>query len=326
MSRPLRIEYPGAWYHVMNRGKRGETIYATAQDFNLFLRTLQEASDLWKLRVAAYCLLSNHYHLLVQTPDGNLSRAMRHVDGVYTQRFNRIHGHDGPLFRGRYKSILVDADSYLLKLVRYIHCNPVNAGICATPDSYEWSSHAAYTSRAARWEWLYRQKVMSMLNPQARMQMRAYRRLMSHDGEDVLDAVFDGERWPSMLGSETFIERIRGLFEPVDLDPEIPQMRELVPEVRRIKAAVCEVYGVMEESLLKSTRGVFNEARNVAIFLTRSMRGDSLRRIGEEYGVRKTSSVGSVIVRMKREMLKSKKLTDRVEGVQAKLSKSQEQT
>ncbi len=129
MSRPIRIAYPGAWYHVMNRGRRAENIYLDKLDYKAFAELLQEISEAWHIWIAAYCLMPNHYHMLVQTPDGNISRAMRHINGVYTQRFNRRHRLDGQLFRGRYKSILVNGDSYLLQLVRYIHRNPLKAGM-----------------------------------------------------------------------------------------------------------------------------------------------------------------------------------------------------
>ena len=129
MSRPLRIQYPDAWYHVMNRGRRGEEIFTDDKDYAAFIDLLKEINDDYKVKVSAYCLMSNHYHLLVQTPDSNISRAMRHLNGVYTQRYNRIHHSDGPLFRGRYKAILVEADSYLLELLRYIHRNPLGAGV-----------------------------------------------------------------------------------------------------------------------------------------------------------------------------------------------------
>ena len=141
MSRPLRIEYPGAWYHVMNRGRRGERIFRSPKDYEVFIGLLQEAVELWDVRISAYCLMSNHYHLLIQTPQGNISRSMRHINGVYTQRYNRIHKCDGQLFRGRYKSILVEQDSYLLELVRYIHRNPVRAGMVEKLSEYLWSSH-----------------------------------------------------------------------------------------------------------------------------------------------------------------------------------------
>ena len=118
MSRPLRIQYPDAWYHLMNRGRRREEIYTDKHDYMGFIELLQEATEMFNVCISAYCLMPNHYHLLIQTPDANLSRCMRHINGVYTQRFNRRHGHDGPLFRGRYKSILIDQDSYLLELIR----------------------------------------------------------------------------------------------------------------------------------------------------------------------------------------------------------------
>jgi len=106
MSRPLRIEYPGAWYHVMNRGRRADDIFTGRKDYQCFVDLLQETSEMWGIRIAAYCLMPNHYHLLIQTPQANLSRSMRHVNGVYTQRYNRRHGCDGQLFQGRYKAIV----------------------------------------------------------------------------------------------------------------------------------------------------------------------------------------------------------------------------
>jgi len=150
MSRPLRIEYPDAWYHVMNRGRRSEKIFFTDTDREAFIKVLQEASELWNFRISAFCLMSNHYHLLIQTPDSNLSRGMRHINGVYTQRFNRGHKKEGPLFRGRYKAVLIDADNHVLEVLRYIHRNPLKAGIVKTPDDYSWSSHQGYMSQAKK--------------------------------------------------------------------------------------------------------------------------------------------------------------------------------
>ena len=150
MSRPLRIQYPDAWYHLMNRGRRREEVYADASDYSAFIDLLRDASEIFNVRIAAYCLMSNHYHLLIQTPDGNISRFMRHVNGVYTQSFNKRHGLDGPLFRGRYKSILIDQDSYLLELVRYIHRNPFDSGLENAFGQYPWSSHRGYVSNAKK--------------------------------------------------------------------------------------------------------------------------------------------------------------------------------
>ncbi len=129
MSRPLRIEYPGAWYHIMNRGRRGSDIFEEEEERKIFLILLKESTKLWNVHISAYCLMNNHYHILAKTPQANLSRIMRHLNGVYTQRFNRFHGYDGQLFRGRFKSILIEDDNYLLELVRYIHRNPLRARV-----------------------------------------------------------------------------------------------------------------------------------------------------------------------------------------------------
>ena len=154
MTRPLRIQYPGAWYHIMNRGRRREDIFSTKEDYIAFIEVLKEAVSLWNINVVAYCLMPNHYHLLIHTPEGNLSRCMRHINGVYTQRYNRINRHDGQLFRGRYKSILLDSDNYLTVLVRYIHRNPLRAGMVARLEDYVWTSHNGYLSKSSKWNWL----------------------------------------------------------------------------------------------------------------------------------------------------------------------------
>ena len=165
MSRPLRIQYPDAWYHVMNRGRRAEAVFSDKQDYQGFVDLLQETCEMWDVRIAAYCLMPNHYHLLMQTPQANLSRSMRHINGIYTQRYNRRHSCDGQLFRGRYKSILVEQDSYLLQLMRYIHKNPVKAGLAENPGGYAWSSHRAYLSNAKKWDWVSTDFILSMLTP-----------------------------------------------------------------------------------------------------------------------------------------------------------------
>ena len=127
MPRPLRIEYENAYYHVMNRGRGRQRIFHDKNYFEAFLKTLEEAHQRFGIEILCYCLMSNHYHLLVKTPEANLGRAMRHINGLYTQRYNRLKQTDGSLFRGRYKAILVEEDSYQLQLSRYIHRNPIGA-------------------------------------------------------------------------------------------------------------------------------------------------------------------------------------------------------
>ena len=178
MSRPLRIEFPGAVYHVMNRGGARQVTFRGKEDYEAFLTTLEEIHELWGVEVFAYCLMGNHYHVCLRTPEGNLSRVMRHLDGLYTQRFNRAHKRDGSLFRGRYKAIVVDKDEYLAWVVRYIHLNPVEAGRVKAPETYQWSSHRVYLGLEEAPTWLKIREVMEGFGSQ-----REFRRFVASGNE-----------------------------------------------------------------------------------------------------------------------------------------------
>jgi REP element-mobilizing transposase RayT len=326
MSRPLRIVYANAWYHILNRGRRGEPIFTSNRDYIGFIELLKDTCEMWKLRVAAYCLMPNHYHLLVQTPNANISRCMRHIDGVYTQRFNRNHQSDGQLFRGRYKSILIDADHYLLQLVRYIHRNPLKAGLIDDMDRYVWSSHRGYLSKAEKWSWLYKDFVFSMLSKNKNDRLKNYRQFISLEDEEDISQVLDKKKWPAILGPVDFINKVKERFFSEKIDDEVPQSRQLAPESDQIKRVVCDHYGIREKELLISRRGLSNEPRHMAIYLTRRLRGDSLKSIGEQFQVDKYSSVSSVIGRLNAAMAEDRRLRKQVEKLIFVLNKSQEQT
>ena len=326
MSRPLRIEYPDAWYHVMNRGRRGEQIFLEKRDYKIFLELLMESVQLWNLRIAAYCQMPNHYHLLVQTPAANLSRCMRHINGVYTQRFNRLHQCDGQLFRGRYKAIVVDADRYLLHLVRYIHRNPLRAGLVEDLSSYEWSSHRGYVSKSKRWDWLHKDLVLSVLSEDKRQRLRLYREFVVQGDSEEISEVFEKKKLPSILGSEGFIDWIRSEFFESKKHREVPESRILAPGREEIKELVCRSYGVSEEGLVKPKRGTFNEPRSVAIYLTRQLRGESLAEICREYGLKTHSSASSAVERVRGQIIKDRRFSKRVDGLAQMLAKRQTET
>src|SRR3989338_416655 len=147
MARPLRIEYTGAFYHITSRGNERKNIFTNEYDFKKFLEYLEAANKRYRAVIHIYCLMSNHYHLLIETPLGNLSQIMRHINGSYTTYFNTKRQRAGHLFQGRYKAILVDADEYAEGLSRYIHLNPVRAGIVTKPEEYDWSSYQCYIGR-----------------------------------------------------------------------------------------------------------------------------------------------------------------------------------
>lgn len=154
MSRPLRVEYEDAWYHVMNRGANRKSIFGTDELRYIFLSLIEEIVKLFSVEIHAYCLMGNHYHLLVRTPYSNLGRAMRYLNGVYTQRYNCYNKTDGALFRGRYKAIIIENNNYLLQVNRYIHLNPIQAKLCKDPDRYFWSSYQHYVLKENVNKWL----------------------------------------------------------------------------------------------------------------------------------------------------------------------------
>ena len=166
MARPLRLEFAGALYHVTSRGDRREDIYEDDEDRVAFLNVLASVARRFNWLVHAYCLMSNHYHLLIETPDGNLSQGMRQLNGVYTQYSNRRHRRVGHLFQGRYKAILVQKESYLLEVACYIVLNPVRAGMVRSAGDWPWSSYRATAGREAIPEWLTTDWVLSAFGTQ----------------------------------------------------------------------------------------------------------------------------------------------------------------
>jgi REP element-mobilizing transposase RayT len=141
MARPIRIEYPGAVYHVTARGNARMAVFVDDADRMGFLEILEDVIKRFNWLCHSYCLMGNHYHLLLETIDGNLSAGMRHINGVYTQYFNRRHDRVGHVFQGRFKAILVEKERYLLELCRYVVLNPVRAGMVKLPEEYGWSSY-----------------------------------------------------------------------------------------------------------------------------------------------------------------------------------------
>ena len=326
MSRPLRIEYPGAWYHVMNRGRRSEKIFSGPTDYYRFIDLLVDSCEMWNVRISAFCLMPNHYHLLIHTPDGNLSRCMRHINGVYTQRYNWIHDCDGQLFRGRFKSILVDGNSYLLQLVRYIHRNPLRSGLTDSMDNYKWSSHMGYISRAQKWNWLHKEFILSIISPDRVDQMRAYKRFVRLDDDEKILQVFESHKWPPFLGGRQFLGWIKETFFEKKREKEVPESVHLAPDLSLIKAVVCTYFKIQEPTLQISRRGISNEPRDVAIYLTRLLRKEGLREIGQEFGLNNYSSVSSAIDRVKSMMVSNKKLKAKVNEIKETIFKSQTKT
>jgi len=326
MSRPLRIEYPDAWYHVMNRGRRGENVFTGSDDYEAFIALLQDASEMFNIRVSAFCLMSNHYHILVQTPGGNLSRAMRHINGVYTQRYNRKRKTDGQLFRGRFKSVLVQEDSHLLELLRYIHRNPVRAYICNAVGDYLWSSHQGYISSAKEWDWLHKEFLLGMFDRDPHKAKKQYKSFVQCDDSAEVTDFFSKENPALFFGSQNFVDWVKATYRQLQNHKEIPQSQHLAPTIAEIKMAVCQYYAVDQSQLEQTKRGHVNEPRNVAVYLARKRCGLRLDEIGQEFELLKYSSVSSIVTRTEKQLLQNKQFRNRIEEINQTLNKSQAKT
>ena len=323
MARPLRIEYPGAYYHVMNRGQSRRAIFMEDKGRQSFLDLLADIARLWKVEIYAYCLMDNHYHLLLSTPTGGLSRAMRHVDGIYTQKFNRVHHRDGPLFRGRYKALLIDAEEYFLSVVRYIHQNPVGAGVVSDIDRYRWSSHWGYLNKKQCPDWLDTRSVMSRFGG-----LKEYQRFMHDEIEEEIEEFYRGPYHKPVLGSKEFIGRVRDrLGDKARVEQAKPESRRIFGvDLAEIVEATAREYGTEVEELKRRKRGGENEARMVAIYLGRHLGGHKHEEIGKTVGLGKTSSVSSAYLLMKDRVAKEKRLGRRVRRIEELLTNSKKRT
>lgn len=324
MSRPLRIEYPGAWYHVMNRGMNRIPIFNKPDDYGLFLDTLDESCRLFNVKISAYCLLPNNYHLFLHTPEGNLSRFMRHLNGVYTQRFNRGRKRDGPLFRGRFKSILIQEDAYALQVVKYIHKSPVANKLVEKLSQYKWSSHASYLKPEKSPKWLDVGFVLGQFASRRLKAVSFYRDSMRLGLEDKVATFYSKKRQSPILGDEMFEEKIQTLLSrQAGNSSEIPEQRKMIGRkmVRKVNLAVTKRFKVSPKQLMASRRGEENSARKMAMLLSRELSGLTQSELAEEYGANSYRVIATACYRFKQALSQNKKLTKDYEWLKTNVVK-----
>ncbi|MFM8900052.1 MAG: transposase [Burkholderiales bacterium] len=205
MSRPLRLEFAGALYHVTSGGDRREPIYLSDDDREDWLAVLAQVCERFNWVVHAYCQMTNHYHLLVETVDGNLAQGMRQLNGEYTQRFNRRHGVVGHLFQGRYKAILVQKEAYLLELSRYVVLNPLRAGMVELLDDWPWSSYPCVMGKQSCPAWLDEDWLLSQFGKTRETARKKYTAFVLA-GRGLLSPL-EQVRHQLLLGDDAFIEK-----------------------------------------------------------------------------------------------------------------------
>jgi putative transposase len=234
VARPLRLEIPDGVYHVFARGNERRAIYRDDSDRERFLEVVSRACERFGWRVLSYCLMTNHYHLLVRTPDANLARGMRDLNGVYAQRFNRRHGRDGHLFQGRYGALLVERGGHLLASVAYIVRNPVRAGLCASPREWRWSSQRAALGERPPGI-LVLDELLGYFGSERASARRRYRELTESGGEPNAGALLpDGV----VYGTDEYVRAQLARLEPTE-SAEIPSAH-LRPPRRSLTALLVD--------------------------------------------------------------------------------------
>ena len=275
MSRPIRIEFPDALYHITSRGDRREDIFEDDDDRRAFLQTLAQVVDQFNWLCYAWCLMDNHYHLLIQTPDSNLSKGMRQLNGVFTQTSNRRHQRVGHLFQGRFKAILVDHDAYLLELARYVVLNPVRAGIVKRPGDWPWSSYRASLGLVPADAFLAVDGLLAQFAKHRSVAQTRY-------AQFVADGIKASSPWQQLkgqvfLGDERFVEQMQNRAAKNQLrDVQIPMAHRRPPPaaLRKIEKDAAD--------------------RNTAIVQTHNTDAYSYQQIADHFGIHFTT-VGRIV-------------------------------
>ena len=232
MARQLRIQFPGALYHITHRGNERRVIFLDNNDKETFLDLLSFVVDRFDWRCHSYVLMPNHYHIIIETPKGNLSRGMMQLNSIYTQRFNRTHKRVGHLFQGRFKSILVEKEPYLLELSRYIVLNPVRARLVAHPEEWEWCSYHATIGKVPKPDFLTTEWILSQFGNNRRKAVESYIDFVNGGyTSDFPKKELVGE---AILGSEKFLNEVNYLLnkEGIDNIKEIPRLQRYSPRVQ----------------------------------------------------------------------------------------------
>jgi len=318
MARPLRIEYEGAFYHVTGRGNERKEIFQTKKDYERFKHYLIGAQDKYDFLLHGYVLMTNHYHLIIETSKANLNRIMHYINGSYTTYFNRKQGRNGHLFQGRYKATLVDADRYLLELSRYLHLNPVRAGLVKRPEEYLYSSYRFYIMREKK-EIVHRDRIWGMISGDGRNGALKYKKFVEEafgkDLENPQKRVYGGV----ILGGDKFIQNVLRRMKGKDLRrQDISYKRQLggTKDVEEIIHAICSYYNVPQNIILEDKKGF----RKIAVYFGKKYTGLTNREMGNLLGGISYSAVTRVYQRFGEKISKDRNLRKQIEDIENILS------
>lgn len=268
MARPLRIEYPGAVYHITARGNEKKTIFKDDTDRGVFLNTLVQVNKRYNWLCHAYCLMGNHYHLLIETPDGNLSIGMRQLNGMYTQTFNKRHLRAGHLLQGRYKAILIQKDSHLLEACRYVVLNPVRAGLVKHPGDWIWGSYNSTAGKGIPHACLTLDWILGQFNNTLDKAEKEYKEFVSHGVGDK--SIWVDVKGQSILGDDEFVDGLKDHLKKYKDIPDIPKSQRYLnrPSLEEIfKEGVLQDKRNRNEKILEAVEKYGYRQREVADYL-----------------------------------------------------------
>ncbi len=272
MARPLRLEFPNALYHITSRGDRREDIYEDDEDRIKFLTLLGKVVTDYNWLCHGYCLMSNHYHLIIETLDSNLTKGMRQLNGVYTQTTNRRHKRTGHLFQGRYKAILVDKESYLLELTRYVVLNPVRAkGMVRSIDDWPWSSYLSMINKVTAEGWLTTDWVLSQFGRNRDQAMNRYQQFVLEGVGQNID-IWSKLKGQIYLGNDEFVSEMQAKIEKVQDDWSIPikQKRAVAKSLSEIESQAVDRDSVI---ITAYATGVYSQRVVACILFTSEYNG-----------------------------------------------------
>lgn len=284
MARPLRLEHPGAIWHVTSRGNAQQDIVLDDVDRRRFVLRLGDVVPATAWRLHAWVLMTNHFHLLVETPDANLGRGMQQLNSTYSQAFNRRHRRVGHLFQGRYKGILVERESHLLELVRYVVLNPVRAGMVSTPAQHGWSSYADTAGLRKAAEWLDVDWTLAQFGRHRSEARHRFRQFVS-EGRGADYRPWDDLRGGVCLGSRPFIDSLAVLAEKTPLDPEIPRAQRQLTKRPGCQAIQIQVLNAFEASEADLALRGSHPARKAFALLARRVANSRLAEIAKPLGI-----------------------------------------
>jgi putative transposase len=319
MARPLRIEYEGAFYHVTSRGNERRKIFFGNSDYEKFKAYLRDARDKHGYLLHSYALMSNHYHLLIETPKANMSQVMHFINGSYTNYINRRRERSGHLFQGRYKAILVERDRYLLELSRYIHLNPVRAGLVKKPEEYPHSSYGALIDNGKE-NLVYRDLIWEMISKATESGAKRYKAFVEEGIGKSLGSPLKDVYGGAILGGKTFIKEALGrLRDEIFEKGEVSHRRKLraLYGPGNVIQGICEHFKITSEEFM-GKRGKY---RKMAIYLVKKFTGLTNWQIGGLFGGLTYSAVAKAYERFSLKLAEDVALRKEIESICRELSK-----